>query len=109
MKFSREMLKGSIKNLILAVLSEGELYGYQIVKEIEGRSKDALQFGEGSIYPALHALEKDHLLSSRWVSQESGPDRKYYQITKKGAKSLVMARKEWSAFTKAIGQVLKFN
>lgn len=101
------MLKGSIKNLILAVLTEGELYGYQIVKEIEGRSKDTLQFGEGSVYPALHALEKEKLLSSHWVSQKSGPDRKYYQITEKGRKKLKSAKKEWEDFSLAIDSVLR--
>ncbi len=106
MKFPRELIKGSTKNLILAVLSEGELYGYQIVKEIRNRSKDALQFGEGSIYPALHSLEKEAALRSHWVTQESGPARKYYRITPKGRKVLNTEIKAWKGFTMAVNQVL---
>ncbi len=109
MKFPKELIKGSTKNLVLAVLSEGELYGYQILKEIKSRSKDALQFGEGTIYPVLHALEEEGALKSRWEEQESGASRKYYQITTQGRKVLKVAKKDWIDFSEAVNQVLKPN
>lgn len=107
MKFSRELIKGSTKNLILAVLADGELYGYQIVKSIREKSGDALEYGEGSIYPALHSLEKSGLLKAKWVAQESGPDRKYYTLTKKGKKVLKDRVAEWKEFSGAVNKVLK--
>lgn len=107
MKFSRELIKGSTKSLILAVLLEGELYGYQIVKAIREKSDDELAFGEGSIYPALHALEKDGYLTSRWMSQQDNPDRKYYVLTKKGHRVLKEHLKEWKEFSAAVNKVFR--
>lgn len=109
MKFSSELIKGSTKNIILSVLaSEGELYGYQIVKQIKRLSAEALEFGEGSIYPALHSLEKSGLVSSVWVNQENNaPARKYYQLTKKGRRALREGFKEWKSFTSAVDKVYK--
>jgi PadR family transcriptional regulator PadR len=105
MKFTSELLKGSTKNLILAAVSTQERYGYEIVKEIRDRSEDILTLGEGSIYPALHELEKRGYLTSHWVEQTGAPDRKYYQITKKGRKVLKGAIGEWKLFSKAINQI----
>lgn len=107
MKFSTELMKGSTKNLILAVLAEGELYGYQIVKEIREKSGELLECGEGSIYPALHSLEQDRYLRSRWVTQENTPDRKYYSLTKKGKRALKEQVHEWRAFSGAVNKVFR--
>jgi PadR family transcriptional regulator PadR len=106
MRFSKELIKGSTKNLILAVLSDDEMYGYQIVKSILARSGDELAFGEGTIYPALHSLEKAGMLKSHWVEQQSGPNRKYYTLTKKGRKQLTTAKQEWQDFSGAVNKVL---
>ncbi len=105
MKFSRELLKGSIKKVILAVLSEGELHGYGIVRQIQEKSGDTLHFGEGSLYPALHAMEKDGLLKSNW-SEHNGRRRKTYELTKKGKRALVLDLKEWKEFSSVISKVL---
>lgn len=105
MKFTSELLKGSTKNLILAAVSKTEMYGYEIVKEIRDQSDDIITLGEGSIYPALHELEKLGFLTSRWESQEGTPDRKYYRITRKGKKLLEKAIGEWRIFSKAINQI----
>lgn len=106
MKFTPELLKGSTKTLILSVLSDGELYGYQIVKAIRERSKDALEIGEGSMYPALHALEKDKYVVSVW-KEVNGRDRKYYTLTRKGQRSLKEHLKEWKTFSHAVNSVVK--
>ena len=105
MKFSRELIKGSTKSLILAVLLDGELYGYQIVKSIMDKSGNELAFGEGSIYPALHSLEKDGFLTSRWLKQTDNPDRKYYSLTRKGKRVLKANIKEWQEFSAAVNKV----
>jgi DNA-binding PadR family transcriptional regulator len=106
MKFPAELLKGSIKRLILAVLADGEKYGYQISKAISERSQETLEFGEGSIYPALHSLEKSGLLQSRWVSQKDLPDRKYYSLTEKGQQTLQLSLEEWKLFVHSVNNVL---
>ena len=105
MNFSSELLKGSTKNLILATLVTTERYGYEIVKIISDTSEDIIKLGEGSLYPALHELEKSGFLTSRWVSQGGAPDRKYYKLTKKGKKSLDQAVSEWRVFSKAVNQI----
>lgn len=105
MKFSSDLLKGNTKNLLLSTVANTEMYGYEIVKELRRRSKDVLQLTEGSIYPALHELEKNKLLESRWVQQDNTPDRKYYCITKKGKKQLQTAKAEWKTFSQAINLV----
>ncbi len=105
MKFTSELLKGSTKNLILSALSRKEMYGYEIVKEIRETSEDIITLGEGSMYPALHELEKHGYLDSYWQSQEGTPDRKYYKITRKGRKLLKEAKQEWHLFSKAVNQI----
>jgi PadR family transcriptional regulator PadR len=105
MKFTSELLKGSTKNLILSAVSRKEMYGYEIVKEIRDVSEDIITLGEGSMYPALHELEKLGYLSSHWVEQNGAPDRKYYKITRKGRKVLKTALGEWKVFTKAVNQI----
>lgn len=104
-KFSKELIKGSTKNLILASLAEGELYGYQIVKEIHRLSGNALDMGEGTVYPTLHSLEKSGLLKSHWVNSENGRERKYYKLTRKGRLVLKTAMQEWKEFSGAIDSV----
>ncbi|HLD21476.1 MAG TPA: PadR family transcriptional regulator [Patescibacteria group bacterium] len=106
MKFSSELIKGSTKNLILAILREEELYGYQIVKTIREKSGKSLEFGEGSIYPALHALKKEKYLASRWA-EENGRKRKYYFLTKEGKKALKQQILEWKEFSGAVNKVLR--
>lgn len=105
MKFSKELIKGSTKGLVLAAIGDNEMYGYQIIKVIKERSSDALAFGEGSIYPALHALEKDGLVESKWLAQENLPDRKYYSLTDKGRSKLKLEVAEWKEFTEAVNGI----
>lgn len=107
MKFSKELIKGSTKKLILAILAEGDLHGYHIIREIKRKSGEALEFGEGSIYPALHALEKEKLIEGYWEQQDGGHERKYYRITPKGRRALKSAVREWKEFTHAVNKALK--
>ncbi len=109
MKFTSELLKGSTKNLLLAAVSKHEMYGYEIVKAIRDQSEDIITLGEGSLYPALHELEKLGYLTSRWVIQNGAPDRKYYQITKSGRKLLKEAKQEWGVFSDAINRIYSLS
>ncbi len=101
-----EMLRGNTPALILAVLADGPCHGYAIAREIERRSHEALHLREGSLYPALRALETDDLASSRWEQQASGPARRVYALTAAGRVELARRARAWRDFTQAIDAVL---
>ncbi len=102
-----EMLKGNTPTLILAVLEqEGALHGYAIARQIERRSADLLKLGEGSLYPALRALEGDGWVESRWEPQPSGPARKIYALTDAGRGELERRIRSWRRFSDAVNAVL---
>ncbi|HLK59249.1 MAG TPA: helix-turn-helix transcriptional regulator [Chthonomonadaceae bacterium] len=101
-----ELLKGNTPTLLMAVLQEGPLHGYAIAREIERRSGDALQLGEGSLYPALRALERDGLVISRWEPRPSGPARKVYELTEAGHRALAARTQSWRRFVEAVENVL---
>lgn len=107
MRISKELAKGSTGLLVLGVLSRGELYGYQIIKTVELMSEDVFQMNEGTLYPILHALEKEGFLTSRWAeSDDTGRKRKYYKITDKGLKELAKQKQEWETYQKAVNRVI---
>lgn len=105
-KVDRELLKGSTRILLLSVLARREMYGYQLVKELEDVSDGAFVLNEGTLYPLLHAMEVDGLVQARWVGEEGSRQRKYYQITAEGRAKLKAKRKEWDFFSNAVSMVL---
>ncbi len=107
MKFQPELMKGATKNVILAVLAREDQHGYQIIREIRTRSGELLEYGEGSVYPALHALEASKFVKSYWAVAENGRERKYYAITVKGKRQLKNAIKEWKLYSEAVNSVMK--
>jgi PadR family transcriptional regulator len=106
MHFDRELLKGSIALLILKLLSEREMYGYEIIQEASRRSNETFEFKEGTLYPALHQLYKRGYLRSEWRIAKNGRQRKYYGITAKGRKAARERQRGWKLFTQAIESVL---
>src|SRR3982750_1435900 len=92
MEFGQDLVKGSIVPIVLALLRERPMYGYEIVKLVNARSGGRLEWKEGTLYPALHRLESDGLLRSKWAAApaapakgeagdgESGRQRKYYSV-----------------------------
>lgn len=106
MRFDRELLKGNTGTVVLAILDQGPLHGYQIAKEMRSRSDDALQLGQGVLYPILHRLEERGLIRGEWEQSTGTPSRKRYSITPKGKSELRAKRTEWAAFTKVMSQVL---
>ena len=101
-----DLKKGSTPALILAVLADGPRHGYAIAREIERRSRDALQVGEGALYPALRALEREGRVVSRWETQPSGPARRVYELTEEGRAELARQVAAWRRFTEAVNTVL---
>jgi PadR family transcriptional regulator, regulatory protein PadR len=101
-----ELLKGNTPTLILAVLETGPLHGYAVAREIERRSEGTLLPNEGSLYPALRALEADGYVTSRWEPQPSGPARKVYELTEAGRTELLRRTRSWREFAASIERVL---
>lgn len=98
-----EMLKGHLDMIVLAALVGGPAHGYGIIQEIKRRSGGAFDLPEGTIYPALHRLEKAGYLASRWTMADSGRKRRVYKLTRRGERALSDHRALWQRFTDAIG------
>jgi PadR family transcriptional regulator, regulatory protein PadR len=104
--FNRELVKGSTSLILLQLLNERDMYGYELVKELEQRSDNGLSVKEGTLYPALHKLEKQEYIECYWQEQEKGPARKYYRITKAGVEVLNEKTREWQDFVKVMNKVI---
>jgi transcriptional regulator len=102
-----ELLQGTLDLLILRSLLFGEAHGHAIAKHIQRTSEDALQVETGTLYPALHKLEKLGLISSKWATSDKGKRAKYYRLTPAGKRCLAEARTRWEKMSQAIGRVLE--
>lgn len=91
--------------MILAVLSEEELYGYEIAARIRERSGAFIDPGEGWLYPALHKLELEGALEASWRKSDIGPNRRYYRLTRKGSRMLAAQSSEWESFARSVHRV----
>ncbi len=100
-----EALKGHLDGLILATLSAGPAHGYAIAQTLRGRSGGELDLAEGTLYPALHRLERAGLVASEW-STELGRRRRTYHLTRSGEGALGERRRDWRLFASAIEAVL---
>ena len=96
-----EALKGHLDLLLLAILSEGPAHGYAVIESLRSRSGGTFDLPEGTIYPALHRLERQGLLRSRW-SEDSARRKRIYQLTLKGQQALAQRQEEWKKFSKAV-------
>jgi PadR family transcriptional regulator PadR len=83
------------------------MYGYQIIKELGDRSQGYFKFKEGTLYPALHRLEKSGFIEGKWQILPSGQQRKYYHITAKGLAVLVEKRSSWNEFFTAMNLIIQ--
>jgi PadR family transcriptional regulator len=106
MEYDREFLTGTVGVLILSLLGEREMYGYEILQEAERRSASALQLKEGTVYPALHQMERSGLLKARWRDSDRGRARKYYGLTRKGRRQAASKRRQWLQISAAMRAVL---
>ena len=103
--YRRELLKGSTETLLLSLLANDSMYGYQLVKEMDTRSEGYFRFKEGTLYPALHRLERDGVVVGVWENSPTGQNRRYYHITVKGRARLKAMLDEWDMFTRAVNLV----
>ena len=101
------LLWGTLEMLILEVVSRGPSYGYQISQDVMSASRGYFELKEGSLYPALHRMERQAFVSSYWESADEGRRRKYYKLTPAGKRELERRRDEWQQFTKAVKGVLE--
>ena len=93
--FSKNLVAASLEPLLLSLLAEGEMYGYEILKRVEELSGGKIRWTASKLYPLLHHLENEVLVEARWYPSESGPDRKYYRLTPKGRTALEATKRDW--------------
>jgi PadR family transcriptional regulator PadR len=102
-----DLLQGTLDLLILQVTALGPVHGYAIAQRLNQISREALQVQQGSLYPALHRLEKRGLLRAEWRTAESGREAKFYSLTAAGRRRLAIERNEWDRLSEAIALVLR--
>jgi PadR family transcriptional regulator, regulatory protein PadR len=101
-----ELLQGTLDLLILETLRWGAQHGYAISQAIRARSGEVLQVETGSLYPALHRLERQKWIASQWRTTEQNQRAKFYQLTAEGKEQLIRDRSRWEAMVQAIAGVL---
>ncbi len=106
MEYDREFLTGTVGVLILSLLAEREMYGYEILQEAERRSARTFQLKEGTVYPALHEMERAGLLKASWREGPTGRARKYYALTAKGRRRAESKRRQWASISMAMRAIL---
>src|SRR3974390_2927550 len=102
-----ELLQGTLDLLILKVVALGPVHGYGIAQRIRQISKDVLQVQQGSLYPALHRLEKRGWLAADWGESDNGRQAKFYRLSVKGRKQLATEEETWNRLSDAVGLILK--
>jgi transcriptional regulator len=103
----KDVLQGTLDMLILRVLKGGPLHGYGIGLRIEQASGDALRVEEGSLYPALHRIEQEGWIRSRWGVSENNRRAKFYELTPQGERQLAVEDENWQRLTAAVRQVMR--
>jgi PadR family transcriptional regulator len=91
----KDLVAASATPLVLAILNEGESYGYAVIKRVAELSGGELLWTDGMLYPVLHRLERNGHVQSRWGRSEVGRRRKYYRLTKRGRDELMRQRRQW--------------
>jgi len=102
---SKALMAASTKPIILSILLEGEDYGYNIIQRVKHSSNGFLEWSDGMLYPVLQRLEKENLISSRWIVSDGGRYRKYYQITEDGRKELESEMAQWGGVFSALAKL----
>ena len=102
MNIGKDLVAASATPLVLAILSEGESYGYAIIKRVGELSGGQLQWTDGMLYPVLHRLERNGFVEATWGKSESGRRRKYYRLTDSGSDELSNQRRQWEVVNSAL-------
>lgn len=96
-QINKDLIAASSTPIVLAILAEGDSYGYAIIKRVRELSGGRMEWTDGMLYPVLHRLERLGHIESRWETAESGRSRKYYHITSSGRTQLAEQRRQWQA------------
>jgi PadR family transcriptional regulator PadR len=108
MRSETQLLKGTVRLLVLRLLEREPMYGYQMLQYLQERSEGYFRVGEGALYPLLHELEESGFLKAEWREVADRPQRRrYYRLTAKGRRELARRREEWRGFTRAMDLVLE--
>ena len=105
MGISKDLVAASSTPLVLAILAEGDSYGYAILKRVRELSAGELNWTDGMLYPVLHRLERSGLVEAKWDHAESGRRRKYYRLTEAGREQLAEERRQWRAVDEALEKI----
>lgn len=105
MAIDRTLVSGSMAMMLLRLLSEKDMYGYEMIDTLKQRSQNVFELKAGTLYPLLHNLEDKHFLVS-YEKEVLGKVRKYYRITKEGVKHLEQKQSEWQEYSRAVSNVL---
>ena len=102
-----DLLQGTLDLLVLRTLQGGAMHGWDIAQRIQQLSQDVLQVNQGSLYPALHRLEAQDLISSEWGESDNNRRAKFYKLTAAGRKRLAEETEAWERFTAAVALILE--
>ena len=102
-----DLLQGTLDMLILKIVALGPVHGYGISQRIRQISKEVLQVQQGSLYPALHRLEKRGWLEADWGESDNGRQAKFYRLSRKGRKQLASEESNWRRLAQAVGSILQ--
>lgn len=103
-KWQSQVKKGTLSFIVLNILKGKSYYGYEIIEEIKKNTQ--IQIAEGTLYPLMNRLKKEELVQSKWVEQESGIPRKYYELTNKGVEITKEMKAYWNDLSSSIQKIL---
>lgn len=106
MKIDKSLLTGSTTMLLLKLLEDKDMYGYEMIEDLKTKSNNIFELKAGTLYPLLHTLEQKNLVTSYDKVAESTRTRKYYSITKEGKKFLSNKKEEWHKYTSAVNHII---
>ncbi len=105
MKYSKDFVAASTTPLILAILKQGQSYGYAIIQQVKELSNGDMEWADGMLYPILHRLQKKEFIEAIWGVSETGRKRKYYQLSELGEQELMQQRKNWQQLNKMLNEL----
>jgi len=108
MELSKDLVAASSTPIVLAILAEGDSYGYAILKRVREVSGGRLNWTDGMLYPVLHRLERLGHIHARWEVAETGRKRKYYAVTDGGRKQLDEERRQWQTVNDTLDNIWQF-
>jgi transcriptional regulator len=104
-----DLPQGTLDLLILKIVALGAVHGYAIAQRLQQVSRDVVQVPQGSLYPALHRLERRGLLQADWKATDTGREAKFYKLTRAGRRALDAEAASWQRLAQAVGLILKLN